>query len=162
MTGKAARSSAISRTATARSAGPTIVSQIVQRLTVAIQENSSKAQLSLRPPELGRVMLEIRLHSNELHVKALVDTVHAKQALQTSLPDLQATLREKGLELNEFSVSVGHQNTDSGPRDTNWSSRKSKHEHRLTPVLKPHEEGAATVHADWESWLGTAGVDCFV
>jgi len=139
-----------------------LVHQFVQKLTMAVRERLSEAHLTLRPPELGRVVMELQMDGRQLQLKVIVDNPQVRSLLQSSLPELQSTLRDRGLELGAFSVSVGHEDRSRDPGDTGRPAWRNRTLGGFKGAGEPVGRRWIPIRRLGEAWLGTGGVDCFV
>jgi hypothetical protein len=80
----------------------------------AIQQRHTVA-LALEPPDLGQLTVLIDLKGNDLKVFIVANSHEAGQALKQGATGLQQNLREQGLDLSQFSLSIG--NPGSFPKE---------------------------------------------
>lgn len=86
-------------------------------------------RLQVRPPELGRVQLEIRVDSHGVHACAEVESAAAAELLQRDLAQLRERLARHQLELKRFDVEL--RDDSSGGRSDRPPRRPSRR--RLVP-----------------------------
>ncbi|MBH9552743.1 flagellar hook-length control protein FliK [Inhella gelatinilytica] len=72
------------------------------------------AQLHLNPAELGPVEVHIRIDGQEAHVMLHATQSETREALQSSVPELQQALQREGLQLGQTDVRGGRGDQPSG------------------------------------------------
>ena len=98
---------------TALQASGPIWDQVLRRLEVSLTPQQQTARVQLEPPELGRVDLRLVMRDNQLTLQIRTETGVVAEAVRTNLPDLQAAIQAKGIEVQQFDVSVGGHARDS-------------------------------------------------
>jgi flagellar hook-length control protein FliK len=81
--------------------------QVAQRFVTMTENGESRTRLSLRPPELGRIQIDISLESNRLSATLVTETQVVKELLEAHLGQLRQHLAQHSLHLEEFQVTVG-------------------------------------------------------
>ena len=81
----------------------------VVRQANVLLSGSDRAEIKLiiRPPELGRVRIQLSVDGDHIAGRVLVDNGTVRQAIEQHLAQLQRSFAEAGLELGEFEVSSG-------------------------------------------------------
>ena len=84
-------------------------SRVLQRVLKGLDQLSDKGgqvRLRLHPPELGSLQVTIRIDAQQ--VSALIEVEHSasREALLNSLPQLQSSLADKGLNVSHLEVQV--------------------------------------------------------
>ena len=69
--------------------------------------------LALEPPDLGELAVRLDLKGNDLKVSIVANSHEAGQALKQGQAGLQQNLREQGLDLTQFSLSIANQGSFS-------------------------------------------------
>ena len=69
--------------------------------------------LALEPPDLGELAVRLDLKGNDLKVSIVANSHEAGQALKQGQAGLQHNLREQGLDLTQFSLSIASQGSFS-------------------------------------------------
>jgi flagellar hook-length control protein FliK len=81
--------------------------QVVQRFVSMTVNGQSRTRLSLHPPELGQIQIEISLESNKLSATLVTETEVVKQLMESNLGQLRQHLAQHNLRLENFQVTVG-------------------------------------------------------
>lgn len=84
-----------------------IISQLVDRASMAVKEGKGIVKIHLQPEHLGNVRLEIMAQNNSVRAIFLVENSAVKEAIEANLGQLRESLSGHGLKADKFSVSVG-------------------------------------------------------
>lgn len=76
-----------------------------QRISLMTARNQSEARVQLDPPELGRLMIQIQVNSDQAAVSFTSPHAMVRDALEASMPRLQEMLSEQGLDLLDVDIS---------------------------------------------------------
>lgn len=100
---------------TTRAAGmqnPTVMStprQVAEdlgmRMQLSLREGGREVMLSLRPPELGHVIVKVSMRDGLLRAQVTADRPEAVKMLEQALPHLAESLSERGLSLQGMDIS---------------------------------------------------------
>jgi hypothetical protein len=81
---------------------------IVRQAKVMLKEaDQAEIRLIIRPPELGRVRINMHMENGHIAGKILVDNGSVREAVEQNLAALQRAFEEAGLEVGDFEVSTG-------------------------------------------------------
>ncbi len=80
---------------------------ILQQMRVHLQANTRSAVIQLSPPELGMLMIQIRMEEDKLRAVVRAERPEALEALNRHLPELRATLQQQGLQANDIHLELG-------------------------------------------------------
>jgi flagellar hook-length control protein FliK len=86
------------------------VAQVAGAVIDRVVEGGGEARLRLDPPDLGEVLIHVRVEGGHVHVDVHADSPEAVQLLKDSTPNLSSLLGERGLGLAD--VSVDHRGRD--------------------------------------------------
>lgn len=90
--------------------------ELAARVSLLARDGVQHAELQLNPAEMGPVSIEIVVKGEQAHVHFVAAQADTRQALENSLPDLAAALRDTGLTLSGGGVfqqsSRGQTNPD--------------------------------------------------
>jgi flagellar hook-length control protein FliK len=113
--------------------------------------------LALEPPDLGELAVRLDLKGNDLKVSIVATSHEAGQALKQGQAGLQHNLREQGLDLTQFSLSIGNQGSFSRefegfsgqpstpPHTVNLSNgQEATSSNAILPVL-PYHKGMLSI-----------------
>ena len=93
-----------------------IDSSIMDQIGKAFVRNDngrSEIRISLHPPELGHLRMSISTHDNHVTVKIIVEAPMVKEVIDNNLDQLRAELGNRGLEIENFDVSVFQDHTQN-------------------------------------------------
>ncbi len=90
----------------AGSEAPARVARVSEQLAIMVRDGTSRAQMELHPPDLGRVTLEVEVRGDQVAVKMVVESQEAHQRLRSDAEALAKSLQEQGLSLAGMDVSV--------------------------------------------------------
>lgn len=85
-----------------------------QRISLMTARNQSEARIQLDPPELGRLMIQIQVNSDQASVSFTSPHAVVRDALEASVPRLQDMLSEQGLDLLDVDISDQSQQQADG------------------------------------------------
>ena len=84
-----------------------IVSQVVEKAKVILDEGKSEMVLDLKPEHLGKLSLKIITERGIVMAKFVAESEQVKAALETNMDTLKESLEKQGFSVQGFSVSVG-------------------------------------------------------
>lgn len=76
-----------------------------RRISLMTVRNQSEARIQLEPPELGRLMVQIQISSDQASVSFVSPHAMVREALEANVPRLQDMLSEQGLDLLDVDIS---------------------------------------------------------
>ena len=83
-----------------------IVTQVVEQIKVVVTEDTSEMVIHLNPEHLGKVNLSVVARDGHITAQFVTETELARQALESQIQQLRATLGEQGLKVDKVEVSV--------------------------------------------------------
>lgn len=89
-----------------------IINQIVKKAEIILTDTQSEMRLQLEPENLGKLTLKIAVERGLITAKFTAESYEVKQVIESSFNELKDMLQEKGLEVQNFSVSVGQDNRE--------------------------------------------------
>jgi flagellar hook-length control protein FliK len=89
-----------------------IINQIVKKAEIVFTDVQSEMRMQLEPENLGRLNLKIAVERGLITAKFTAESYEVKQIIESSFNELKDMLQEKGLEVQNFSVSVGQDNRE--------------------------------------------------
>ena len=111
----------------------------VARAFTAAQERDGEIRLRLSPPELGSLLLEVRIQDGALVARLETETDAARTAIVENLPALRERLNEQGVRIERFDVDLMQRQPGGMPDQPGGSSTT----HRQAPSESPRRR----VHA---------------
>ncbi len=89
-----------------------LMSSIVEGGTQIISKGGGRVKMTLNPPNLGSVDMDIRVRNNKVDVLFVADTPEVQQSLQANTDLLKAALSQQGFKIDGYNVLL-QGNTDS-------------------------------------------------
>ncbi|MDZ4774187.1 MAG: flagellar hook-length control protein FliK [Planctomycetota bacterium] len=126
---------------------------ILRQIRVQITPQLSEARIQLHPIELGRISIHLSVEDGRVKTTVHAEKQETLQAIQTHLPELRASLRQHGIDAQEFQLSLGFE--DRGSRDTDKSSSRSNPQKHVAEASAI--ERSPALHAA----LAKSGVDFY-
>ena len=90
--------------------------QLIRSIRLRTSAQNSTARMHLQPPELGRVLVNVRLSGDELQVEVRTETSQARDVLLERSAGLRAALEQHGIRVGQFEVT-GDLTTAGGDSD---------------------------------------------
>lgn len=87
------------------------------QVSVLARDGVQQAELHLNPAETGPVSIQIVLEGTQARIDFGADALPTRQAIEQSLPELAAALREQGLTLSGGGVSEHSRGREAQPSD---------------------------------------------
>ncbi|MEC5386940.1 flagellar hook-length control protein FliK [Uliginosibacterium sp. H3] len=97
--------------------------EIGQRVLWTAKTDSSRADLILTPPQLGRIEVSIQMNGDQASASFLVANPVAREALQDAMPKLRELMSQAGIQLGQADVSAGQSGQNSGQNERHQSGR---------------------------------------
>ncbi|SEM35263.1 hook-length control protein FliK [Syntrophus gentianae] len=92
-----------------------LMSSIVEGGTQIISKGGGRVKMTLNPPNLGSVDMDIRVRNNKVDVLFIADTPEVQQSLQANTDLLKATLSQQGFKIDGYNVLLqGNMDSNSG------------------------------------------------
>lgn len=86
-----------------------IINQIVRKAEVTLTDTQSEIRMQLEPENLGKLTLKVAVERGIITAKFTAESYEVKQIIESNFNELKDMLQQKGLEVQNFSVSVGHE-----------------------------------------------------
>jgi flagellar hook-length control protein FliK len=83
-----------------------IIPQIVDGATTVLRGGSGRVVITLHPPQLGTVDMDIQVRDNKVSMLMLADNHEVKQVLESGLSQLKNALSEQGFQIDRVDVLV--------------------------------------------------------
>ncbi len=83
-----------------------MVDRIVKAARLTQSRGSARIRISLNPPHLGELKVDLTVRQHVLHGTLQAETVAAKEMLLSNLQQLRDSLAEQGVQVGEFQVQV--------------------------------------------------------
>ena len=83
-----------------------IIPQVVEGASNLLRSGSGRVVITLYPPQLGTIDMDIQVRDNKVSMLMLADNHEVKQVLESSLTQLRNALSEQGLQVDRVDVLV--------------------------------------------------------
>ncbi len=87
-----------------------VINQIVKKAQLILTDSQPEMRMQLEPENLGRLTLKIAVERGLITAKFVAESQEVKQIIESNFNELRDMLQEKGLDVQNFSVSVGQDN----------------------------------------------------
>ncbi|SHJ05679.1 flagellar hook-length control protein FliK [Lutispora thermophila] len=101
-----------------------IFKQIVESSQLLDTDEFTELRIRLKPESLGKVTVKLIMENGEMTAKFIAENQRVKEAIESSFVDLKESLTQKGINIQNISVSVGNQEKWQKEND-NFSAWKS-------------------------------------
>lgn len=95
--------------------GRKIVDNLVRVLRANLGKRQSVVKLQLSPPDLGRLRIDMRISGDRLRIDIEAQTQQVRQLLESSARVLHDALREQGVLIERFNVSLHAPSSNDTP-----------------------------------------------
>jgi flagellar hook-length control protein FliK len=94
---------------------PQMVDKLVRQAELTRARGESRMRMTLTPPELGQMKIELNMKNKNLTGNIVVESAAAQELVSRHLSDLREALEARGIELGELEVTVKDENArDNG------------------------------------------------
>jgi flagellar hook-length control protein FliK len=83
-----------------------IIPQVVEGASNLLRSGSGRVTITLHPPQLGTIDMDIQVRDNKVSLLMLADNHEVKQVLESSLTQLRNALSDQGLQVDRVDVLV--------------------------------------------------------
>jgi flagellar hook-length control protein FliK len=84
-----------------------IFDQVMDNAKLVLSKNQTEMELNLKPESLGKLSLKIATENGLVMAKITAENQQVKQIIESNLIHLKEALEQQGLNVQQFSVSVG-------------------------------------------------------
>jgi flagellar hook-length control protein FliK len=96
-----------------------LLRQVSTKMAVTFKNNVGKALLSLNPPDLGKLRVEIIMEQSQVKATIATENVLVRDALEANLPALREALQAQGLNADDLNITLD--NSQTGGEAGKWS-----------------------------------------
>ena len=86
-----------------------LLSQIVEKYKVVDTQDASEIRIQLKPDSLGKLTIRLIMEKGEMTAKFIADNHSVKEVIESNFSELRDALSQKGINIQNLSVSVGQQ-----------------------------------------------------
>lgn len=91
-----------------------VMGQVLDGAAQLLRDGSGRMVLTLQPPRLGTLDLDVVVQDNRVKMVMLADNQEVKQLLQAGMDDLRNALQDKGFEIDRLEVLVQNRPDQDG------------------------------------------------
>ncbi|MFO7820386.1 MAG: flagellar hook-length control protein FliK [Halanaerobacter sp.] len=99
-----------------------ILEQMNNKVNFSAIKEGNKVTMQLEPEFLGKIQMKVGVEDGAVTAKVLAESNGVKELLNGNLTRLKSALADKGIEIDQFDVSVGYQG--EGATEDNSSSQQ--------------------------------------
>lgn len=88
--------------------------EVGSRVSWMVGHDESHAQLTLTPPQLGKIEVSITVNGDQTSAQFVAATPAARELIEQSLPRLREVLEQSGINLGQTDVGTSSQSNNSG------------------------------------------------
>jgi flagellar hook-length control protein FliK len=111
--------------------------EIGQKVVWMVNRMENRAELTLTPPQLGRVEVTISVSGDQTSATFVSASPAAREALEQALPRLREILADAGISLGQASVNAG--STQGGREESPADSRAQEGSRHADQGVRPAE-----------------------
>ncbi|MDX1960714.1 MAG: flagellar hook-length control protein FliK [Leptospiraceae bacterium] len=100
--------------------------EIVKSARIMVSENRSSAEIVLNPKDLGRITLTLKMESDRMEGRLIVENEITKGLLLTDLGYLKEELKSLGIEIDSFSIDLNENPNSSYSKNFEETDSKSE------------------------------------
>ena len=89
-----------------------VLKQVTEQMDVSLFDDKSEMVMKLKPDDLGKVTVKLSLENGIISAKFLAESEKVKEILESNFNQLKESLKEQGMVIQEFSVSVDSGNSE--------------------------------------------------
>ncbi|MPM38322.1 hypothetical protein SDC9_84951 [bioreactor metagenome] len=86
-----------------------LLSQIAEKYKVVHTQDASEIRIQLKPDSLGKLTIRLIMEKGEMTAKFIADNHSVKEVIESNFSELRDALSQKGINIQNLSVSVGQQ-----------------------------------------------------
>lgn len=137
----------VEHTQTASAPQPVFKSELVDAIAKHVVAETPKVEITVMPPELGKVRVSVEVRQNEVHVRVQAENNDVAKSIQDRLPELQQTLREQGMRVGSVDVGMQSMNTETSDFSQNRGGNGAFEREQRDSGHTDQRESAAPIRA---------------
>jgi len=113
--------------------------EVGSRVSWMVGHEESHAQLTLTPPQLGKIEVSITVSGDQTSAQFVAATPAARELIEQSLPRLRELLEQSGINLGQTDVGTSGQSNNSGDgrRGNAWGGQRGTDDGSMSRVSAP-------------------------
>ncbi|KAB2969882.1 MAG: flagellar hook-length control protein FliK [Zoogloea sp.] len=117
--------------------------EVSNKVSWMVSNTESHAELTLTPPQLGKVEVSITVSGDQTSAQFVAATPAARELIEQNLPRLREILEQSGINLGQTDVGTSGQSAQSGDTPTGrqrggWQSPAGSDEGVVTGSVPAH------------------------
>ena len=84
-----------------------IFNQIVEQAKLVLKDSQTEMEMTLKPENLGKLAIKVVTENGLVVARIITQNEQVKQMIESNLAQFQEDLKQQGLSIQEFSVTVG-------------------------------------------------------
>lgn len=84
-----------------------IANSVEDNIKMLVNDGGSKAVIQLKPPELGKIQVELVVRDNQVNARINTENIAVKEVILTQLEQLKSNIENAGIQVDSFDVEVG-------------------------------------------------------
>jgi flagellar hook-length control protein FliK len=102
-----------------------LIERLTHQLELQIKNNITEMKIALQPESLGAISLKLKMQDGKLNAQIDVHNPEVRSALSVSLPQIQAELTQRGIEVQRINISSFGETFGNSPKQS--QQMKTKH-----------------------------------
>ncbi|HOJ09619.1 MAG TPA: flagellar hook-length control protein FliK [Clostridiales bacterium] len=132
-----------------------IISQIVDKARILIAGKKYEMLIEMKPEILGKVTLKVITENDAVIARFITENQHVKEVLESNFQTLKDSLKEQGLTVQGFSVSIAGDDSDKSYNNNqrNWNLMPENKNRRIqTRVEITDNIGISNEDTGYNQW----------
>ncbi|RKD34438.1 flagellar hook-length control protein FliK [Thermohalobacter berrensis] len=140
-----------------------LINQIIKQAKVNVNGNESQVKIKLKPDILGEMTLKVTMEKGLATAKAVVESYYVKEVLESNLHQLKESLKEQGVKIETFEVTVGKDTSFSNNNSNNWNMGRNRQFKGKSKIIKEENlyEDAVIIEQE-KSNFGLGRIDLII
>ncbi len=123
-----------------------VLNQIVEKVKFNFNPSYSEIKVQLTPENLGDVTLKVITENGIITAQFIAENEKVKEILESNFTQLEDTLKQKGLDISELSVSIDNGNESNEDKLNHYKREQSKSSKRIAEILNETAEEEVEEH----------------
>jgi hypothetical protein len=109
-----------------------LIDRITHQLDLQIKNNITEMKITLQPESLGAISLKLKMQDGKLNAQIDVHNPEVRSALSVSIPQIQAELTQRGIEVQRINISSFGETFGNAPKQGQQLKQKSTSKQEIT------------------------------
>lgn len=129
--------------------GQDVMNQLVEKLKANFNPSYNEIKIQLSPENLGDVTVKVITENGIVTAQFIAENEKVKEIIESNFSHLSDTLKAKGLNVSDLSVSVGQDNQSSDEQLGHYKKEQSKSSGRVSQILGDNYEEEIVENIDY-------------